>query len=65
MGGPQTRAFVLHPVGLPLPAEPLVGAEAINALLRSWRPGAPAYAADGVGEPAAMRPSSIAATKAP
>ena len=26
MGGPQTRPFVLHPVTLPAPAEPLVGA---------------------------------------
>jgi uncharacterized membrane protein YvlD (DUF360 family) len=37
LGGPQTRAFVLHPVGLPLPPEPLVGAAAINRLLRGWR----------------------------
>ena len=28
LGGPQTRPFVLHPAELPLPAEPIVGAEA-------------------------------------
>jgi uncharacterized membrane protein YvlD (DUF360 family) len=36
LGGPQTRPFVLHPVHLSLPAEPLVGAEAIHRLLRGW-----------------------------
>jgi hypothetical protein len=38
MGGPQTRPFVLHPVRLPLPADPLVGAEAIHRLLQGWMP---------------------------
>ena len=37
MGGPQTRPFVLHPARLPLPAEPIVGAEAVNRLFRAWR----------------------------
>src|SRR5262245_32743241 len=37
MGGPQTRAFVLHPVELPLPDEPIVGAAAVHALLSGWR----------------------------
>jgi hypothetical protein len=37
MGGPQTRPFLLHPVGLPVPDEPLVGAETIHAVLRGWR----------------------------
>ena len=37
MGGPQTEPFILHPVALPVPAEPLVGAEAVHALLRDWR----------------------------
>lgn len=37
IGGPQTRAFVLHPASLPAPAEPLVGAAAVNVLLRDWR----------------------------
>lgn len=39
MGGPQTRPFTLHPVSLEVPAEPLIGAEAVNRLLRSWRKG--------------------------
>jgi len=37
MGGPQTRAFILHPVRLRVPTEGLVGAEAVNGVLRSWR----------------------------
>jgi hypothetical protein len=37
IGGPQTRAFLLHPVGLPLPSQPLRGAASINRLLRGWR----------------------------
>jgi uncharacterized membrane protein YvlD (DUF360 family) len=37
LGGPQTRPFLLHPVRLPVPPEPLVGAEAIHGLLRGWR----------------------------
>jgi hypothetical protein len=37
LGGPQTQAFVLHPRHLRVPDEPLVGAQAVNALLRGWR----------------------------
>jgi uncharacterized membrane protein YvlD (DUF360 family) len=37
LGGPQTKAFILHPQKLPLPDEPLIGAARINELLRSWR----------------------------
>jgi uncharacterized membrane protein YvlD (DUF360 family) len=37
IGGPQTRAFLLHPVELPVPATPLRGAASINRLLRGWR----------------------------
>jgi hypothetical protein len=37
MGGPQTRPFILHPVSLQAPAEPIVGAEAVHALLSGWR----------------------------
>jgi uncharacterized membrane protein YvlD (DUF360 family) len=40
MGGPQTRPFVLAPVELPLPDEPLVGAASIHRLLKAWRDGA-------------------------
>jgi uncharacterized membrane protein YvlD (DUF360 family) len=37
MGGAQTRPFLLHPRHLPVPAEPIVGAEAVHRLLRGWR----------------------------
>ena len=65
MGGPQTRPFLLHPVELEVPAEPLVGAEAINDLLRGWRADAGAQAAAGAPDSAEILPSRIASTKAP
>ena len=37
LGGPQTRAFVLAPPRLPVPVEPVVGAEAVHELLAGWR----------------------------
>jgi hypothetical protein len=37
LGGPQTRPFLLHPEGLQVPAEPIVGAAAVHDLLASWR----------------------------
>ena len=37
LGGPQTRPFILHPVELPVPAEPIVGAVGVHELLTSWR----------------------------
>ena len=37
LGGPQTRAFVLHPAHLPVPKEPIIGAAAVHALLSGWR----------------------------
>jgi uncharacterized membrane protein YvlD (DUF360 family) len=37
MGGTQTRPFVLHPATLPMPAEPIVGAAGVHALLSGWR----------------------------
>ena len=37
LGGPQTRAFLLFPASLPTPSEPIVGAAAVNELLRGWR----------------------------
>ncbi len=37
LGGPQTRPFILHPAGLAVPDEPLVGAAAVHALLTGWR----------------------------
>jgi uncharacterized membrane protein YvlD (DUF360 family) len=37
MGGLQTRPFILHPIELPVPDEPIVGAEQVHAVLREWR----------------------------
>ena len=37
LGGPQTRAFILHSARLPLPERPLVGAAAVHDLLFGWR----------------------------
>ncbi len=37
LGGPQTQPFLLVPPRLPLPDEPLVGAEAVHGLLSGWR----------------------------
>jgi len=37
LGGPQTQPFILHPVTLPMPSEPVVGAAAVHDLLLDWR----------------------------
>ena len=37
MGGPQTRAFLLAPSGLPLPEGEIVGAEHVHEILVGWR----------------------------
>ena len=37
MGGPQTRPFILHPVGLTPPEEPLVAPSRCTRLLVGWR----------------------------
>jgi uncharacterized membrane protein YvlD (DUF360 family) len=37
LGGPQTQPFILSPVELPLPDEPIIGAENVHALLSGWR----------------------------
>jgi uncharacterized membrane protein YvlD (DUF360 family) len=36
MGGPQSFPFVLHPTELPWPREPVVGAERVHRIFRSW-----------------------------
>jgi uncharacterized membrane protein YvlD (DUF360 family) len=48
LGGPQTRAFILSPPGLPLPEAPIVGAAAVHDLLAGWR-----RRLQGAGEPVA------------
>jgi hypothetical protein len=37
IGGEQTRPFLLAPVDLPLPEEPIVGAAAVHGVLSDWR----------------------------
>jgi uncharacterized membrane protein YvlD (DUF360 family) len=37
IGGPQTQPFILAPLTLPGPDEPIVGAAAVHALLKEWR----------------------------
>src|SRR4051794_8223325 len=37
IGGPQTRPFLLYPTALPVADAPIVGAAAVNLLLRGWR----------------------------
>jgi uncharacterized membrane protein YvlD (DUF360 family) len=37
LGGPQTRAFLLHPAELETPDGPILGAAAVNEILRGWR----------------------------
>jgi uncharacterized membrane protein YvlD (DUF360 family) len=37
IGGPQTQPFILHPVGMPAPEAPIVGAEDVHELLSGWR----------------------------
>ncbi len=38
MGGTQSHPFVLHPVDLEWPDEPVIGAEAVHRILKSWLP---------------------------
>jgi hypothetical protein len=37
LGGPQTRAFILHPASLPVPDGPILGAAAVHGILLGWR----------------------------
>jgi uncharacterized membrane protein YvlD (DUF360 family) len=37
LGGPQTQPFILHPVHLPMPDRPVVGAATVHDLLAGWR----------------------------
>ena len=60
LGGPQTQPFILHPVGLPMPANPVVGAAAVHDLLLGWRrslQGEPAGEPAGRGRPPEQPPT--------
>jgi hypothetical protein len=37
LGGPQTRAFILHPAELSVPDGPVIGAASVHRLLQRWR----------------------------
>jgi hypothetical protein len=37
IGGSQTRPFLLYPASLPLPEEPILGAETVHRILVDWR----------------------------
>jgi uncharacterized membrane protein YvlD (DUF360 family) len=37
LGGPQTRPFLLHPVELQIPPDPIVGAARVHEVLSGWR----------------------------
>jgi hypothetical protein len=37
IGGPLTRAFILHPQRLAVPAGPIMGAAQVHGLLAAWR----------------------------
>ena len=50
MGGPRRSPSSSIPCDLPVPAEPLVGAEAVHGLLRGWRLGDGYRASDPPGE---------------
>ena len=62
LGGPQTRPFILHPPGLELPDEPLIGAEAVHALLLGWRRSLAAAASRRAGRAPRPRPAAGAAS---
>ena len=47
IGGYQTRPFILHPVQLELPPEPIVGAASVHGVLVGWRRGLQAGSDDG------------------
>jgi hypothetical protein len=37
IGGIQTSPFILYPVTLPAPEEPIIGAAAVHGILAGWR----------------------------
>jgi hypothetical protein len=37
LGGPQTRPFILYPIELAAPAQPILGAARVHEILSGWR----------------------------
>jgi uncharacterized membrane protein YvlD (DUF360 family) len=58
LGGPQTQAFILYPVELPAPAEPIRGAAAVYEILVGWR----RLLAGAAALPAAPAPVDVGAS---
>lgn len=56
LGGPQTRPFLLYPAELPRPAEPIVGAAQVHAVLSGWRHLLQGEPRPPVGEPVSALP---------
>ena len=54
LGGFQTRPFILHPVSLPVPEHPIVGAAAVHGVLSAWRSALQPSAATPEPEPVAV-----------
>jgi uncharacterized membrane protein YvlD (DUF360 family) len=46
LGGPQTQPFLLHPIGLPAPAEPIFTSPALHLVLAGWLRGSAAPVAE-------------------
>jgi hypothetical protein len=54
LGGYQTRPFILHPVSLPVPEYPIVGAAAVHGVLAGWRDALQPSAVSPASEPVAV-----------
>ena len=59
IGGLQTQPFILHPVHLEAPAEPIVGAASVHGVLAGWRKELQA-GPDAAGGATAARPPRTA-----
>jgi uncharacterized membrane protein YvlD (DUF360 family) len=58
LGGPQTRAFILHPARLELPEGALMGAAAVHEVLAGWR--RDLHGGEAPSRAAAARPEELA-----
>ncbi|HTW97890.1 MAG TPA: alkaline phosphatase family protein, partial [Acidimicrobiales bacterium] len=69
LGGPQTQPFLFSPVELPLPEEPIIGAEHVHAVLTGWRrlldeQDTPAGSSAAAGTPTAGTPAEVSLPEA-
>jgi hypothetical protein len=56
LGGPQTRAFILHPGHLEAPSRPILGADQVHAVLSGWRAALAGEDGGGLRRPASSTP---------